>query len=391
MKRKVFSLALISLVLLSLACTLPPLFVDREQTSAPPSPEAVEEADREEEAGLEPTASLSPSQTPGMVDCSDDLECFLTAVETCQQADLHYKTSLDWMGMMVTTTTQLTLQGRVEDMCVFRAFTEDVQASYTEEARQQMLESGQSEEQLEAQLKSVQEQQLAAGFDDTCRGKPADLIAMLEKWEAGSFSTEDWDPFTCQGKVFTGPPPVSPTPADEESQPAEDENFLDNLSFEIDPRTTDPRWVVEPRNTDLWMEWTTSQSHSGEYGVKLEATTTGNQGWPGIFYSLPAPLDQGHHYLFSVFAYTPDDGDASISLELLDADGNLVLGKGGGCRDLPSGEWFQLWIEVSPEELQGVTSGKLGLRQCLSNTQGSSTRVYYDDVFFGYDDRYEEN
>ena len=137
------------------------------------------------------------------LDCIDDMECFIQAVEVCQPSNVLFVFPLDMGGILVSTTTEIAIDGPEEGQCVFRVKTAMVEVSYSEEAIQQMKDNGMSDADIEAQSLMIEEQNLQAGYDDVCRGSADDLAVMLTNWNNGSFSLDDWDPFTCEGKVFS--------------------------------------------------------------------------------------------------------------------------------------------------------------------------------------------
>ncbi len=335
----------------------------------------------------EPTSEPEPTPTEGIVDCGSDLDCFFDAVESCQESSLVFSQGLNMMGAEISTSLHLTVLGPLEEQCEFAVKTDQVKISFSEEAVQQLLESGKSEEEIEAQRLVMEESQSAAGYDEVCSGNPEDIIQVLQRWEEGQFSMTDWDPFTCQGKIFSSADPApEPTEAPSptaEAQPAAGGNFLTNMSFEVNPETTQPGWYIDAKNTDVVAKWTTDQAKLGQYSLLVSATESANKGYPGWFLVDPIPVEEAVWHVIQVWAMTPDGADAFVSAEFLDENGVTITTQGIGCVDLESNTWNKVGFGISEARLDGVSFIRLGLQQCLLETEGTLTHLYYDEIYIG--------
>ena len=335
----------------------------------------------------EPTSEPEPTQTEGIVDCGSDLDCFFDEVETCQESSLVFSQGLDMMGAEISTTLHIMVLGPLDDLCEFSVLTDEVKISLSEEAVQQLLDSGQSEEEIEVQRMAMEESQSAAGYDEVCSGNPEDLIQTLQRWEQGQFSIADWDPFTCKGKIFasadTPPEPTEAPPPTAEPQPSTGGNLLANMSFETNPETTQPGWYIDTKNTDVVATWTTDQPKLGQYSLLLSATESANKGFPGWFLIDPIPIEDAVWHVVQVWAMTPDGADAFVSAEFLDENGGTINGQSTGCVDLDPNTWNKLGFGILGERLEEVSSIRLGLQQCLLNTEGTPTTIYYDEIYLG--------
>ncbi len=365
---------LIAAILISVSCTLPAFF---------PQESIGEETETEEPAEPEPTPS------PEILDCGLDLDCFISAVNACQKSTFNFYQVMDFMGAEILNNLQIQVVGNKVDQCVFELKTDKVLVAISEEAAEQLLDSGVSEEEIETQRFAIEQAQVDAGFDDTCQGYPIDLISMLLRWKGGEFSVSDWDPFTCEGKIFSAVEPVTvPTPTKEVSQPTEEQppiegNLLANASFEYNPAITDPRWEIETRNTNVVAKWSLEQAKTGQYSLLLSATEPANQGFPGWFTVEPIQIDQGEWHIFQVWAMSPDGADAFIIAEFLDESGTHFSDQSSGCVDLEPNIWKAVSFGILEERTADVSFIRLGLQQCLTNTTGTLTHLYYDEIYFG--------
>ncbi len=242
------------------------------------------------------------------------------------------------------------------------------------------------EDEIEAQRLVMEESQAAAGFDEVCFGTPTDLIQTFQRWDQGQFSMTDWDPFTCEGKIFSAfetVPDSTDLPPAVEVQPASGGNLLANMSFEANPESVVPGWYIDAKNTELTAEWTMEQARDGQYSLSVSATNSANKGFPGWFLVDPLPVEVAAWHVVQVWAMTPDGADAFVTVELLDANGETISTQGTGCVDLDSNTWNKVSFGITEDRLAGVSSLRLGLQQCLSATEGTLTHLYYDEIYIG--------
>ena len=381
MNRWTKSLSLITALLISISCSLP-AFIS--QPSNEQEPQKIEDpAENDKPVAPEPTAA------PEVQDCGLDLDCFITTVESCQKSTFSFNQTMNFMGADIFNSLLIQVAGNEGENCVFTLKTDKILVTISEEAAAQLQESGVSEEDIEAQRAAIEQSQADIGYDDTCQGSPADLISMLMRWEEGKFSMLDWDPFTCEGKIFSTADQVTlPTPTKEASQPTveqppSDGNLLNNASFEINPESTNPLWEIETKNTNVVAKWTTDLSKLGQYSLLISATESANQGFPGWFTVEPIKVDRGEWHIFQVWAMSPDGADAFISAEFMDDSGTHFNTQSSGCVDLEPNIWKAVSFGIAAKSTEDVHSIRLGLQQCLLNTSGTLTHLYYDEIYFG--------
>ena len=335
----------------------------------------------------EPTPEPEPEPTESFIDCETDLDCFYNSLGSCQDSSLAYVQNLNMMGAEIETTLKFTVLGPQDDLCQFTVITDQISITISEEAVQQLLAAGKTEDEIEAQRQMMEQSQESVRFDEICTGNPGDLIKVLDRWEQGQFSLNDWEPFSCEGKIFssvvTVPDPTETSPPAEEIEPATGGNFLANKSFEADPEVVQPGWYIDPKNTDLTAEWTTEQARDGMYSLMVSASESGNQGFPGWFLTDPIPVEDAVWHVVQVWAYTIDGADAFVTAEFLDANGGTISTSGTGCVDLETNTWNKVEFGITEARLDGVSAIRLGLQQCLAEADGTFTHLYYDDVYIG--------
>ena len=136
-------------------------------------------------------------------DCKTDLDCFIKASESCNQAKVTYAETTNVFGIVQTTTLFFEIKGIEEDKCILYIRDEKNDLKLSDETIQQMLAGGATQERIQEQEQRVNEYaDLVEGIDGLCKFNTNDLTSMLDKWKAGNFSTDDWNVAECSGKMF---------------------------------------------------------------------------------------------------------------------------------------------------------------------------------------------
>ena len=156
--------------------------------------------------------NVQQSCTPQIIDCGSNTQsqetvgnqpnynCFIEASENCEPSKLLNTVSIEIFGMLSTSTTYMELKGIESSKCVYYQRTESNSVEFTEEMVQQMLDGGATQEEIGQQEQTANDSaQQTVGLEKTCKFNTNDLTDMLNRWEEGSFSTEDWDVAECEG------------------------------------------------------------------------------------------------------------------------------------------------------------------------------------------------
>lgn len=170
-----------------------------------PTPEVQETLPPQTEMSPEVETPPAPTQEPlpsGPKECGVDFDCFIAAAASCEPASVTWAYDLDFFGAITSTILYQEIKGFDGDRCVYYQRTDSVEVSYSDEMVQQMIDNGLTEEQIEEQRSLAEEAAQQAGYDDTCLISTNDLVALLTRWQQGTFSTEDYDTAECSGKVF---------------------------------------------------------------------------------------------------------------------------------------------------------------------------------------------
>lgn len=149
------------------------------------------------------TAPAGPTRTPFPLACGEDTTCFVQAVASCSPATVIWVVEINMLGSVTTSRTYLEIRGQEDDRCLLYVRTEGGSVTFSPELIAQLRASGLTDEQIaEQQQQANASVEATRGLEGTCRMAPADLVAMLGQWQAGSYSTEDWEGQDCQGSMF---------------------------------------------------------------------------------------------------------------------------------------------------------------------------------------------
>jgi hypothetical protein len=162
------------------------------------------------------TQQLSSSVT----NCGGDVNCLIGKSNNCERSKASFNATLDFFGLLISTTTSYEIKGVEENKCVLYLKTENQTIDISDELRQQMLASGKTQEQIEQQKQESNKQaELTIGKDGLCKfNKNSDLTSLLGKWKSGTSSgsvscrltpdgsncttTGDWAVADCSGEMF---------------------------------------------------------------------------------------------------------------------------------------------------------------------------------------------
>ncbi len=131
--------------------------------------------------GTGSSASTAGSSSAGLSDCGTDLGCFANDAPSCTPAKVNYTSTL----FTQTTTSYMEIRGSTGGKCDFYIRRESVVVAGADAQTQASYAA-------------------AEGKDGTCEFDPSNLAQVMQNWESGKFSTQDWAGSSCVGSYFTG-------------------------------------------------------------------------------------------------------------------------------------------------------------------------------------------
>jgi len=135
-------------------------------------------------------ALSAPESENEAQDCNANFDCFIASAENCRPAKVTNIATTSIFEVEQTTTSYFEIKGLEADKCVFYLRTEKIDLAFPPETPQDIInQQGEVYKKLE-------------GKDGICEFNIDDLTAMLKRWKAGVFSSEDWDVAECQGTYF---------------------------------------------------------------------------------------------------------------------------------------------------------------------------------------------
>lgn len=128
---------------------------------------------------------------------TSQMDCLIEAAETCQPAKVITKTYLEFFSLSKMNYTELKeIRGLKDGKCEYYTITQEYYFSYTEEAKESLMEQNYTLGEIE-EMEEEQEE-IAIGTNDTCLFEISDLVSLLEKQKDGNFSSSDWDSAECE-------------------------------------------------------------------------------------------------------------------------------------------------------------------------------------------------
>lgn len=149
-------------------------------------------------------ALRKPTGVPSaLVDCKEDMDCFIRAAQTCRRATVTRTSSLSVFGITITPTWFIETRNKRAGQCTVYMRTEKVEAKINEATKRSLLANGMTPAEFEEMSAEAEKHAHGGeGADGICVFKANDYLALLKRWNAGTYSTEDWKLGRCKGRMF---------------------------------------------------------------------------------------------------------------------------------------------------------------------------------------------
>ncbi len=147
--------------------------------------------------------ATNAARRPASVDCKNDMDCFIRAAQTCRKASVTRTSSLSIFGITATPTWFIETRNKRAEQCTVYMRTEKVEAKISETTKRSLLANGMTPTEFEEMSTEVEKHaHEGEGADGICMFKTKDYVALLKRWNAGTFSTGDWKLGKCKGRMF---------------------------------------------------------------------------------------------------------------------------------------------------------------------------------------------
>jgi hypothetical protein len=169
-------------------------------------------------------------------------------------------------------------------------------------------------------------------------------------------------------------------------------NLVVNPSFVSGAGALPDDWIPNPNATNATFLWNTTFGRTDSFSVKISASQRSvilsNPGWRTSDF---IQIDPSKEYRASVWTFTPDErGVGHIpAVQFFEADGEFlgtIGATGPSGLDDPVGVWVEKFFTFTPANIPSLVSAtkvKLIVVQDIETSQGTTTTVFFDDVFFG--------
>jgi hypothetical protein len=138
------------------------------------------------------SAVAPAAEEPKGGDCGENIDCFISAAETCTEASMVRTTSINLFGMIATAKSLMEIRGIEGGKCSYYQRTLENSVSFSNEMIEQARAANKTDEEIAAQLKTANDSaKSTVGFEVTCEFDTAELASMLKRWKAGTASSSD--------------------------------------------------------------------------------------------------------------------------------------------------------------------------------------------------------
>ena len=156
------------------------------------------------------TEKLPSSVKTGPINCGKDMSCFINNSKTCTPAFVEETTTLDLFGMYSQTNkTKMTLTGYDSSKkCGYLSEVISANVDYSSEIKSSPEYMAATEAEKKEDLAKPNESvKSTIGMVTKCSFTTAYLTDLLNKWQKGSYSSDDYKPGNCTttdsaGKVY---------------------------------------------------------------------------------------------------------------------------------------------------------------------------------------------
>ena len=138
------------------------------------------------------------------------MDSFVSAANTCSIFTTICNQTVDLFGVgsVQETITNFSIKGLQNGTCAFYTFYKNASTYYTDYLIQELLNEGDTMDEINNQITSVNNQQklYVVGKNSTCYYPIEDLSTMVEGWSVGnnSASSQDTTKYNCTGSFYSG-------------------------------------------------------------------------------------------------------------------------------------------------------------------------------------------
>jgi hypothetical protein len=139
-----------------------------------------------------------------IVDCGGDWDCYLASAAECDISNMIFDTGLIIGDSIINQSTYTKINGLSEGNCSIFFRRDSYIINYTAEARQALLDAGNTTEQIELMLleENLEVQSMVVGNSSDCVGNPVNITNLLSNWSVGNLVSHSDFFDSCTGSYF---------------------------------------------------------------------------------------------------------------------------------------------------------------------------------------------
>ncbi|MBW2968182.1 hypothetical protein KY362_06880 [Candidatus Woesearchaeota archaeon] len=136
-------------------------------------------------------------------ECKDNIDCMITAAQTCSAAFGTHTAALSGDGMVQQTRYVIEIAGLDSAGCAFGFMVESIEVSFTNDEYQALLDSGMTAADISGELAAINsEADMFEGEMGECVFSQGDLAPLLSMWKTEDLDVVAWDIADCTGSYF---------------------------------------------------------------------------------------------------------------------------------------------------------------------------------------------
>ncbi|MDO8553629.1 MAG: hypothetical protein Q7S22_02380, partial [Candidatus Micrarchaeota archaeon] len=130
------------------------------------------------------------TNSPGNLGCGQDIDCFITAANTCKSSNVTWNFKVDLGGLVADTTNYMEIKP-ANGKCNYYQRTEKQVMTFSEDTKKQMRSSGLSDDKIKEQETQANEfAKATVGLSVSCNFENSKVVQLLNNWKHGNFGNE---------------------------------------------------------------------------------------------------------------------------------------------------------------------------------------------------------
>lgn len=130
---------------------------------------------------------------PSIVNCENDMKCFIRAAQSCSPARTLMAVTLPFVTATIESTSSLEIRGPQGASCQLFTQVEELRTTFSSTGSEVSPEQ-------QAMINEMNRQQV--GKNALCPAPISNIVSVLNRWNEGAYSTEDYPEMNCRGTLM---------------------------------------------------------------------------------------------------------------------------------------------------------------------------------------------